>query len=308
MRKPPPILLSLTALLILSLACAVSGTPGTPGVPTSTQDLNVLGTAIMATMISAATQTAAAVVPPSVVVDSPTPWPTFTSVPPLPTSTPSATLSPTPFFSSTPLVPYISVSVATNCRVGPGKVYDRVGALLVGEVAEVVGRSANGEYWYIRNPNQSNGFCWLWGEYATVTGNIATLPVFTPPPTPTPMPDFGAAYARREACGDRWWVEIRLRNTGGLAFQSISLTVRDLTTDVVVAMSSDVFENIDGCKNKSSRDALQPGAVRVVSGPTFTYNPTGHNLRARITLCSREGQNGTCITRSINFKAERDTN
>ena len=46
-------------------------------------------------------------------------------------------------------------------------------------MAEVVGRNLNGNYWYIRNPNDSNGYCWLWGEYATVTGNFAALPVFT---------------------------------------------------------------------------------------------------------------------------------
>jgi hypothetical protein len=192
--------------------------------------------------------------------------------------------------------------------VGPGRAYDRVGALLVGEVAEVVGRNANGEYWYIRNPRQPGGFCWLWGEYATVTGNFAALPIFTPPPTPTPMPDFEAEYVRREACGTRWWVELRLSNTGGMVFESIALTVRDLTTDVAVSLASDVFENVDGCTNTTSRDALQVGGARVVSGPMFTHNPTGHMMHARITLCSREGQNGMCITKSIRFRAARGTN
>ena len=299
MRKPARVVLSITVLFIISLACA------TPNLPTPTQDLNVLGTAIMATMASAATQTAAAVIPPSVTVESPTPWPTFTPVPPLPTFTPSAspsaTSSPTPVFTSTSTVPLISVSVATNCRTGPGKIYDRVGALLVGEVAEVVGRNANGNYWYIRNPRQPGGFCWLWGEYATVTGNFAALPVFTPPPTPTPTPNFRAVYVRRERCDNRWWVDLRVRNTGGMVFQSISITMRDLTTGVVASMSSDVFTNVDGCTKTDSRDALQPDTARAVSGPTFTYNPTGHKLRARITLCSREGQNGMCITKTINF-------
>src|SRR5690349_9031722 len=127
MRKPTPILLSVTALLMLSLACAVSG------VPAPTQDLNILGTAVMATMISGATGTALAGFP-IAVVDSPTPGATFTASP-----TASLTLSPTPIFTATNAIPLISVTVPTNCRVGPGKVYDRVGALLVGEVAEVVG-------------------------------------------------------------------------------------------------------------------------------------------------------------------------
>ena len=295
MKKSTPVLLStgslrlsVAVLLIVSLGCAA------PSLPAPTQDLNFLGTAVMSTMVSGATQTALAGVPVGL-VDTATPVATFT-----PSLTPSATLSPTPVFTSTPAIPLISVTVPTNCRVGPGKVYDRVGALLVGQVAEVVGRNLNGNYWYIRNPNQSNGFCWLWGEYATVTGNFAALPVFTPPPTPTPMPDFAADYDGLETCSG-WWADIALTNTGGLSFESISMTVRDTDTDVVVSMYTDVFHDIDGCSGTSTRERLNPGDSHVVSGPIFTYNPTGHKLRATITLCSRDGQNGMCITESIKF-------
>jgi len=79
----------------------------------------------------------------------------------------------------------VTVSVDTNCRTGPGVVYDRVGGLLVGEQAVVVGKYSAGNYWIINNPD-SSGTCWLWGQYATVTGNTAGLPEYTPPPTPTP--------------------------------------------------------------------------------------------------------------------------
>src|SRR6266516_3879018 len=141
MKKSTPILLSVTVLLIASLACALPTAP--------TQDVNAMETAIMQTMVSAVTQTAVAIIPVAI-MDSPVA--TFTPELPTATQTPTATLSPTPIFTFTPLVPQISVSMATNCRVGPGKVYDRVGALLVGQVAEVVGRDLYGNYWYIRNP------------------------------------------------------------------------------------------------------------------------------------------------------------
>lgn len=291
MRKSAPILLSVTVLLVVSLAC------GLPGVPAPTQDINSLSTAVMQTMVSAATQTGMAVVPIDI-LDTATPGFSFTPEPP--TLSPTATLSPTPVFTATPLVPMISVSVPTNCRVGPGKVYDRVGALLVGQMAEVVGRNPTGNYWYIRNPSRSEGYCWLWGEYATVTGNFAVLPVYTPPPTPTPMPAFQAAYDGWETCTG-WWVDIELTNTGGLAFESISLTVRDTTNDVVVSMYSDSFTDLDGCFDTASRDVLNPGASRTVSAPAFLYDPRGHELRATVTLCSRDGQNGTCLTESIRF-------
>lgn len=82
--------------------------------------------------------------------------------------------------------PIVSVSVDTNCRSGPGKIYDWIGALLVGENAEVVGRSVDGQYWVIKNPDRA-GNCWLWGNYAMVTGPTAGLAQYTPPPTPTPV-------------------------------------------------------------------------------------------------------------------------
>jgi hypothetical protein len=100
---------------------------------------------------------------------------------PQPSLTPTATITLTP----TQDKPMVSVSVDTNCRTGPGKIYDWIGGLLVGEKAEVVGVSTDGQYWIIKNPDQ-NGECWLWGNYATVTGPTAELPKYTPPPTPTP--------------------------------------------------------------------------------------------------------------------------
>src|SRR5215213_7948301 len=195
MRKLHPFLLLVTVLLIVSLACVL------PSAAAPTQDLNSMGTSVMETMISGATQTAFAGIPVGL-VDTLTPTQTFT-----PVFTSSPTLTATPAFTSTPLVPLISVSVATNCRVGPGKIYDRVGALLVGEVAEVSGRNPTGDYWYIRNPDSnSGGFCWLWGNYATLSGNLSVLPVYTPPPTPTPMPNFDASYAGKDTCAG-WWVD-----------------------------------------------------------------------------------------------------
>lgn len=98
---------------------------------------------------------------------------------PLPSETPTITLT------FTPSVPMITVSQNTNCRTGPGVAYDLIGALLVGEEAVIVGKHTAGNYWIINNPD-SSGTCWLWGQYATVTGNTAGLPEYMPPPTPTP--------------------------------------------------------------------------------------------------------------------------
>ena len=108
-----------------------------------------------------------------------------TPVPPTetPIDLPTATLA----FTATLSVPMVQVSVNTNCRTGPGAIYDLVSALLVSQEAEVVARNADGSYWVIPNPGGA-GTCWLWGFYATVEGPTAGLPVWDAPPTPTPLP------------------------------------------------------------------------------------------------------------------------
>lgn len=285
-----PILLSVSVLLVLSLACVA------PTIVSVTPDPNWPSTAIAQTVSAALTQTGQPLLP---TLGPATPTNTFLAEPP--TFTPTITLTPTPLFTATPTVPLITVSVATNCRVGPGRVYDRVGALLVGEFAEIVGRDLNGNYWYIRNPDSSNGFCWLWGEYATVSGNFSALPVFTPPPTPTPAPSFDAEFSDLDTCVG-WWVDVDLENTGGVNFRSVSLTVRDMETDTVVAMTRDGFTDLDGCTDSDTRDNLQPGDTRTISSPPFAYDPNDHQLRATITLCSNLGQNGTCVTEVITFR------
>jgi hypothetical protein len=108
-----------------------------------------------------------------------------TPTPPPVLDTPTPEFSPTPAFTPTPSVPTVTVSVDTNCRTGPSTQYDRIGGLLVGQSAEVVGKNTATNYWIIRTPGGS-GTCWLWGQYATVSGNTANLPEYPVPPTPTP--------------------------------------------------------------------------------------------------------------------------
>jgi hypothetical protein len=286
-------------LSIAALACAL---------PTITlQDSDAISTAAAQTVIAGFVQAALSQTLPPTAQQPTLPFtpepPTFT---PTSTDTPSPTLTATLAFTSTPLVPQISVSVPTNCRVGPGKVYRMAGAILVGETAQVYGRDPTGRYWYIRNPDSGSEYCWVWGEYATLTGNTALLPVYTPPPTPTPTftptpsPGFEAAYSSLDTCVG-WWVEIKLQNTGSIPFKSMGITIRDADTDVVLANFADGFTNIDGCLSSTTRDTLGVGKTHVVSAPAFNYDPSGHKIRATIILCSDTGQSGTCVTKVIKF-------
>ncbi len=242
---------------------------------------------------------------------------------PMPRTTPASALSPTSTLTPAPGAPQVSVSQPTNCRAGPSTAYDRSGGLPAGQVAEVVGRSADGTYWVIRNPDRAGELCWLWGQFATVTGNTGALPVYTPPPLPTPsltpVPSipaatssptatplsaaaFIASYTGIQSCaGTGWWAEIELKNSGAIPLQSMALTVTDPATSTTLPLHTDNFTNKTGCNAPDTRPNLPAGAILTVSSPVFNYDPRGHQLSAVIKLCSNAGQGGTCTTQTINF-------
>jgi len=282
MFKKHSVFISIVVLLIASLACSQSG--AAPAL-----DPNAVNTSIAQTISARQTQAA-----PSVPATA-----TLTFTPEQPTLTFTPILSPTSEFTATPASPQITVSVDTNCRVGPGKLYERVGILLVGESATIVGRDGPGQYWYIQNPDNPSGFCWVWGEYATFSGNLLTLLLFTP--QAPPVASFSVAFDALNSCGP-WWVDIKITNKSDASIKSISLTVQDVDKDTVVSLVANKFTTNQGCAAPTSKDMLAAGDTVIVSSPSFAYNPTGHAFKARIILCTDTDQKGTCITQEISFK------
>ncbi len=106
--------------------------------------------------------------------------------------------TPTPFFTETPLQaetkkprptsdkPMISVSKETNCRLGPDVVYERVGKLDPGIMAEVFALDPTRGYYFIENPGNPGTYCWVWGFYATEVNDFTGMAVYTPAHTPIP--------------------------------------------------------------------------------------------------------------------------
>jgi len=68
-----------------------------------------------------------------------------------------------------------------NCRFGPEISYAIVGALTVGGKAEVIGKSIDAAWWYVRNPSDPSTNCWLSADFVVVAGNWEVLPVVSPP-------------------------------------------------------------------------------------------------------------------------------
>ena len=285
MVKRHPFLVPVVVLLAASLACSQAA-------PAAPPDPNALNTSIAQTV--AARQTEAVLNNPATA--------TFTPAPEIPTLTLEPTLSATPDFTPTSETPMISVSVDTNCRTGPNVLFERVGILLVGETTEILGREPKGEYWYIRNPDMSdNGveYCWVWGEYATVTGNL--LPLLYMSPAPPSAINFNVAYSKLESCNKTWWVDLALENKSGGLFKSIAINLSDADTLTATSLTQNSFTNKDGCNTIDTIDSLVAGGTFMVSSAPLGYNPSGHKLTVKVTVCTSADLQGNCLTRELTF-------
>ena len=174
----------LVGLIILALTLQACNLPEVAVVPQGGEDTDLLLTITAQALILeqagwTATPTAAAAQNQVIVVVTAT-------ADGAASATPDAALPPAPANAAPPSgAPTVTVSTATNCRTGPGQAYPAIFGLPVGQIAEVVGKNTSTNYWIIKIPNGS-GTCWLWGQYATVTGDTSALPTVAIPPTPTP--------------------------------------------------------------------------------------------------------------------------
>ena len=78
-----------------------------------------------------------------------------------------------------------------NCRSGPGTGWSVVVVLNPGQTAEIVGKSPDGTWWYIKNPMLQGNFCWIATAFTSTSGNLGGIPLAAIPPTlviPTPVP------------------------------------------------------------------------------------------------------------------------
>jgi hypothetical protein len=285
---------SIFVLVLLISACTM------PGWHAVVSGLNQDPTAVSQTQVAEsvasieAAQTALANAVASTLAAMATNTPEFTFTP---------SLTPTPTFTLTPAFPLVSVSIQTNCRTGPGKVYDVLGIVNVGQVAEVVGRSASSDNWIIKLPSNPAITCWLWGFYATVVGNTSGLPVIIPPPTPTPASAFTFSYEFWGVGPGYQCFKFEVNNTGAVTWESFTITLHNGAHGTTATDSSNEFIGYDNwCLSTGSQSDLMPGETGTASVKTFlAYNPVGESFDVTLRLCSENGLAGTCLSKTINF-------
>jgi hypothetical protein len=219
------------------------------------------------------------------------------------TETPQPTVTFTPSITLAPTLEKVTVTVSqnTNCRTGPEKQFDLVGIMMVGETAEAIGRNEQKTYWVIKLPANTARTCWLWYEWATVTGDGDALPVVQSPPTPTwsPKPDFSFSFAGLAGCPMANTIKLQVTNTGNVAWESFHIRAVDLTTDADTSYSSNEFPGFPAC-GWTSVPAVPPGQTALAIG----YAPpgsSGHAVLVQLHLYTGNGLTGTHMTGDFTF-------
>jgi uncharacterized protein YgiM (DUF1202 family) len=301
------LLQALGGILLVALTAACTGSVMDEAAFKAALDTAVAGTVTAQALDVQRTKGAEAAQPATATLE---PTATNTAIPDSPTAEPTTTETPemagevevTPPPQFTLSGPSVQVSIDTNCRSGPGVAYNIIGALMVGEEATVAGKDPSGSYWYIENPDQEEAFCWIWGKYATTSGNASLVPVYTPGPTPSPEVLFSVGYREVESCAGAWQVEFEIVNTGRFNLESVSTRVEDTVTSAASGkLTSNYFVRKTGCAVDQNKETLAPGVTGFSVTNNLSNDPTGHLVYASVTVCTEDFLNGECRTREFYF-------
>jgi len=136
---------------------------------------------------------------------------------PAPVVNPTEAASPTPTLQPAGSMP-TALSTATaplaapnnvplNCRSGPGIAWPVVVVLNPGQSTEIVGRSTDSGWLYVKNLNLAGSFCWIAAGFTTVTGDASTLAIVPAPALPAAASAPAAAGATATH-GVVTWVDV----------------------------------------------------------------------------------------------------
>jgi hypothetical protein len=174
--------------------------------------------------------------------------------------------------------------------------------VLVGEVAQVIGRSPEPGYWYVTGATLPTEGCWLWGEFSQVDGEVEPLPVYTAAPSPTPQVGFEVSRKSFEKCGSTFYVVFAVKNVGGSDLVWLCRGTDFATRDTLYQarerhpFAATVLPVCPPITGMSS-----PGETRYIHAPLSRVK-SGSTAIGIITLCTADHQGGTCLTEYSYFK------
>jgi hypothetical protein len=217
------------------------------------------------------------------------------------TLTATGTPSPGPGTAALVEAPKAKVNRETNCRTGPGSLYDLVVKYQAGQVLDVVGTGLAQGYWFVRNPEKAEEQCYLLAQNVTLSGDTSALPKFTPPPSPTSAPFFEAKFKKLDNCKGVF-ANFSVENTGSASFRSAYIKVTDTKVNKSVEQALDAFDLFVGCTLAKNIAPLDPGGTGYVHSPAFNWAVHEDKLRAVIMLCTEKDLKGSCVSRTVEVK------
>ena len=288
-------MLSTASVIILAfLACALPG-GSTPATPTAENS---------SALSLAATQTALAALPsatnsPEPMLPTETPQPTGTATEtPLPVG-----VFPTETATATPVPVLAEVMKETNCRSGPGGMYDLVTTFQAGDKVEVTARDLSGGFIVVKNPEKPGEECYLLINNVKLSGGEVTLlPQYTPLASPTAAPSFEVKFKKFDLCKGDVLAQFVVINTGSVPFRSAYIKVTNLKTGQSAEQAVNAFDLTTACIIARNIAPLEPGGTGYLSSPVFKNDPRGNKLRAVIQACTEKGLKGTCVVTTIEIK------
>jgi hypothetical protein len=193
-------------------------------------------------------------------------------------------------------MPYVMISGNTNCRTGPGSVYDWLHTYLAGDEARLLGKSPDGFFWYTTGKNSPLPECWLWGQYATPVGDTSLVPVFTPPPTPTPIPDYEIELSYIDVAMGSWYLFFEIENTGSATWESALLYIYDPVSFKDSGRFSNTFQENNNHPDPTQQN-IPPGGTAYFHGARITnpmFEPGGGLLDIYFIACTQQYLGGYC--------------
>jgi len=189
-----------------------------------------------------------------------------------------------------------------NCRVGPSGAYQLVVTYQAGQKLNILARDLGGGFVFAQNPAQPEEQCYILESNVKISGELAGLPQFTPPPSPTAAPDFTVEFWKYGLCKDNYVADFIVINTGSIQFRSAYVKVTDQKKQQSVEQSLNAFDLYEGCIVAKNIAPLLPGGTGYVQSLPFKWDPRPNKQIAIIMLCTEQGLKGTCVTKTLEFR------
>jgi hypothetical protein len=224
---------------------------------------------------------------------------TLTKLVPTATITLTATETPLPE-SATPEPVIAKVVRESNCRVGPGSLYDLVARYQVGQMLEVVAKDLGNTYWFVKNPESPEEQCYLLAQNVTISGETTALPRFTPLPSPTAQPYYTVEFKKLDKCNGVDFALFTIENVGSVPFRSVYIKLIGTKGDSVEQVLN-AFDLKVRCVLAKNIAPLDPGGSGYVYSPPIKW--AAHStFKAIIMVCTEKNLKGTCITQSVDVR------